>query len=399
MSPTANTPNPSEPEFQPPAPPAHPLDLKGIRMHSIHDRRHIAEVDAFADAPGPGVSFAEWFDSLPAFLGAERVRAVAGAIVDARRGHHPVAFAMGAHVVKVGCGPVIIDLMRRGLITAIACNGATAIHDMEIAMIGATSEDVGANLRDGRFGMVRETAEFFAEAAGLAAATGSGFGAAIGHLIRRSKMPHAHLSILASAAELEIPATVHVAIGTDTVHMTGLVDGAAIGAASMTDFRIICDVVAGMSAGASGLGRSVSMGQAGAGQAVEGHAGVARRKPAMKAKDVRTTEASASEPVCGASCGKSTNINEPRRPATGVWCNIGSAVIMPEVFLKAVSVARNLGADLDAIVTANLDQLRHYRPAQNVVSRPVAPGRGYDLAGHHEIMLPLLRQAVVELWG
>ena len=342
MSPTANTPNPSEPEFQSPAPPAHPLDLSKIRMHSIHERRHIAQVEALAGAPGRGASFAEWFDSLPAFLGAERIRAVAEAIVEARRGRHPVVIGMGAHVVKVGCGPIIIDLMRRGLVTAIACNGATAIHDTEVAMIGATSEDVGANLRDGRFGMVRETAEFFAEAARMAAESGCGYGVAIGDLIRRSHMPHAGLSVLACASEMDIPATVHVAIGTDTVHMTGLADGAAIGAASLTDFRIVCDVVAGM--------------------------------------------------------GRTTTGEKPSA-VTGVWCNVGSAVIMPEVFLKAVSVARNLGADLDAIVTANLDQIRHYRPAQNVVGRPVAPGHGYDIAGHHEILLPLLRQAVVELGG
>jgi len=311
-----------------------PLDLATLRLHSIHDRRHIAQIDAFAKTPPPGASFLEWFDSLPGFLGADRLRAVADAIVSARKAGKPVVFAIGGHVVKVGCGPILIDLMRRGIVTAIACNGATAIHDTEIAMIGATSEDVADTIRDGRFGMVRETAEFFALAARTAAQSGAGYGLSIGRLIRERKLPHAELSVLAAAAELGLPATVHVAIGTDTVHMPAIADGALIGAASLADFRTICGVVAQMGGPA----------------------------------------------------------DEPG----GMWCNVGSAVLLPEVFLKAVSIARNLGADLDCLVTANFDQLRHYRPAQNVVGRPVLKGRGFDLAGHHEILLPLLRQAVLE---
>jgi hypothetical protein len=202
-------------------------------------------------------------------------------------------------------------------------------------MIGATSEDVADTIQDGRFGMVRETAEFFAEAAKLAAQENSGYGKAIGRLIRSRNLSNAGYSVLAVAAELNIPATVHVAIGTDTVHMPAMADGAAIGAATLTDFRIVCEVVSKMGAPKKG-------------------------------------------------------------EAGGVWCNVGSAVLLPEVFLKAVSVARNLGADLDALVSVNLDQLRHYRPSQNVVGRPVAKGKGHDLAGHHEILLPLLRQAIIE---
>jgi hypothetical protein len=290
------------------------LDFAALRLHSIHDRRHIAQIDAFAKTPPPGASFLDWFDSLPAFLGANRLRAVVNAIVSARKAGKPVVFAIGGHVVKVGCGTILIDLMRRGIVTAIACNGATAIHDTEIAMIGATSEDVADTIRDGRFGMVRETAEFFAEAARGAAETQSGYGQAIGRLIRLRKLPHASLS--------------------DTVHMPACADGGLIGAATLADFRTLCGIVAGMGGAEDEVG--------------------------------------------------------------GVWCNIGSAVLLPEVFLKAVSVARNLGVCLDALTTANFDQLRHYRPAQNVVGRPVLKGRGFDLAGHHEILLPLLRQAILE---
>ncbi len=331
MSPTADTPNPSDP-LQPSTP--RPLDVSRLRLHSIRERRHISQIEAFAGTPPPGASFEAWFESLPGFLGAERLRAAARAIIEARTAGRPAAFAMGGHVVKVGCGPIVIDLMRRGILTAIAGHGATAIHDVEIAMIGATSEDVADTIRDGRFGMVRETAEFFSEAARLAAETGSGYGAAIGQLICEHRLPNAGLSVLANAWQLGLPATIHVAIGTDTVHMAGIASGADIGAATMADFRILCEVIAGMAPPNGGPG--------------------------------------------------------------GVWCNVGSAVLLPEVFLKAVSVARNLGADLDAMKTVNLDQLRHYRPTQNVVGRPVSKGNGLDIAGHHEIMLPLLRQAIIE---
>jgi hypothetical protein len=228
--------------------------------------------------------------------------------------------------------------MRRGIVTAIACHGATAIHDVEVAMIGATSEDVGDTIRDGRFGMVRETMDVFAEAARRAAREDIGFGEAIGRLVREHDWPHRSLSMLAAATQLKIPAMVHVSIGTDTVHMSPDLDGAALGQATLTDFRKTCEVVRQMGAG------------------------------------------------------------KPEGPC-GVWCNAGSAVLLPEVFLKAVSVARNLGANLDRLTTINLDQLRHYRPAQNVVGRPVEKGRGHDIAGHHEILLPLLRQAIIEKCG
>jgi len=340
QTPQANNP-PSDPANKGKRPAAggrpayEPTDVRGLELYSLKDRRHLSQVDAFAGTPEPGVSFAEWLTSLPAFLGADRLREAVDAIVTARRANRPVALAMGGHVVKVGCGPVVIDLCRRGIVTALACHGATAIHDVEIAMTGATSEDVGDTIRDGRFGMVRETAEFFAEAAQYAESNDTGYGEAIGRLVLEKSLPHAPLSLLAAAAELGIPATVHVAIGADTVHMPAMADGARIGRATLTDFRLLCSVVRDMGATAT-----------------------------------------------GGPC--------------GVWCNVGSAVVLPEVFLKAVSIARNLGADLDALTTVNLDMLRQYRPTQNVLSRPVAEGRGHDIAGHHEILLPLLRQAIIE---
>ena len=312
-----------------------PLDLTKLRLRSAHERPHLVDVGRFARLPSRGASVAEWLDALPGFLGAARLRAAVDAIVAARRADRAVVFAFGAHVIKVGCGPVVIDLLRRGVVTAIACNGATSIHDVEAAMLGATSEDVGESIRDGSFGMVRETFEFFAEAARRGAEADTGLGRAVGALIRERRLPHAGLSVLAAAAELDVPACVHVAIGTDTVHMAADADGATLGRASLADFRRLC--------------------------AVAVHLGAAA----------------------------------PAGPG-GVWCNIGSAVVLPEVFLKVVAVVRNLGADLDAMNTINMDMIRHYRPGQNVLTRPLIDGRGFELLGHHEIMLPLLRQAIIE---
>jgi len=256
-------------------------------------------------------------------------------IVEAVRHDRPVVAALGAHVVKVGCGPIIIDLIERGVLKAIACNGATAIHDVELATIGETSEEVADTIGDGTFGMVAETLEFFDEAVALAQRESIGLGAAVGQVLIEREAPYVSQSVFAAARRAGIPACLHVAVGTDTAHVSGGMDGAALGAASLSDFRLICDVVSDL----------------------------------------------------GAPKGSSVG---------GVWLNIGSAVIMPEVFLKAVSVARNLGADLDCMSTANFDMMRHYRPTQNVITRPVMKGRGFEIIGHHEIMLPLLRQAIIE---
>ena len=312
-----------------------PIDPAKLKTYSIRDRAHKAQTGAFATLPPPGAAAATLLDSLPRFLGADQFRAVVDAIVAARRADRPVVWALGAHVVKVGCSPLVIDLLERGIVTALALNGATPIHDLEIATVGQTSEEVAQTIRTGQFGMVAETAALIAQALDRAAQTGQGLGRSLAQVLVESEAPNLQHSILAAAHAADIPLTVHVAIGTDTVHMLAPIDGAKLGAATMTDFRLICDVVRDMA------------------------------------------------PAKGS-------------PTGGVWCNIGSAVVLPEVFLKAVAVARNLGADLDAMHTANFDMIRHYRPEQNVLTRPVAPDHGHQIYGHHEIMLPLLRQALIE---
>jgi hypothetical protein len=292
-------------------------------------------VDALASLPERGASAAALIASFPDYLGASAFRRVVAAIGDAVRNERPVVAAFGAHVLKVGCGPILIDLIRRGVVKAVAGSGACAIHDVELALLGQTSEEVDDTLKDGRFGMVEETIGFFDEAVALAKRGSMGLGAAVGQLLADREAPHIDQSVFAAARQIGIPACVHVAFGTDTIHASGALDAAALGEASMLDFRLICDIV-------SDLGAA------------------------------------------------------PRSSVGGVWLNIGSAVVLPEVFLKAVSVARNLGADLKDMSTANFDMIRHYRPRQNVISRPVAPGRGHEVIGHHEILLPLLRQAVIE---
>ena len=312
-----------------------PVDPAKLKTYPIRRRAHKTETAAFAKLPPPGADAAALLDSLPRFLGAEQFRAVVDAILAARQAQRPVVWALGAHVIKVGCSPIVIDLVERGLVTALALNGAGPIHDLEIATVGQTSEEVADTIRTGQFGMVPETADFFARALDHADRTGQGLGRSLARVLVEADPPHLAHSILAAAHRADIPLTVHVALGTDTVHMLAPVDGARLGAASLTDFRTLCAVV----------------------------------------KDMAPAKGS---------------------PAAGVWCNIGSAVVLPEVFLKAVAVARNLGADLDAMHTTNFDMLPHYRPTQNVITRPVAPGHGHQVIGHHEILLPLLRQALIE---
>lgn len=347
-----------------------PIDLSKLKTYSIGKRSHKFDVSRLAGLPRKGASFRRWLESLPPFLGAEALAKLVVAIVQARRAGRPVVFAMGAHPIKVGCSPIICDLIRRGIVSAVAMNGATAIHDFETAAFGQTSEEVADTIRDGRFGMVRETPAFFAEAVRRAGSGVQGLcerglcerglgkrglgeqgrgkqrlreqglgerglGEAIGEHLLRTRPPYGAYSILATAKRAGIPATVHVAIGTDTIHMHEEVAGSRLFELSAVDFRLICGVVAEL--------------------------GPSRRG----------------------------------RPS-GVWCNIGSAVVLPEVFLKAVAVARNLGSDLDDITTANLDMIRHYRPGENVIGRPVRKGRGHQIVGHHEILLPMLRQAIIE---
>lgn len=318
-----------------PNPAATPLDFTALRFKSRTSRSHKVDLTALGRPVAAGATFAEWFAALPDFLGATALRRTADAVVAARRAGRPVVFAFGGHVVKTGCSPLVIDLIERGVITALATNGSGAIHDLELAETGQTSEEVAETIRDGSFGMVTETCERM-NAAATAGAGGAGLGAALGRLLVERGAANLELSLFAAAFRKGIPATVHVALGTDTVHMHPAADGAAIGAATMHDFRLLCGVVAGLGA------------------------------------DPGATRAG------------------------GVWLNFGSAVIMPEVFLKAVSVARNLGHALDGMHTANFDMLRHYRPTQNILVRPVQPGHGHSITGHHELMLPLLRQAIVE---
>lgn len=310
------------------------LDWSQLRLKSRDDRKHKVNIAALGRAPAVGCSFRSWWASLPNFLGAAQLRQIVSAIVAARRADRPVVFAFGGHVVKTGCSPLVVDLIERGVISAVATNGSGAIHDLELAETGATSEEVAETIRDGSFGMVRETCERMNDAARLGA-DGGGLGRAVGELLNGRECAYRHLSILAAAVRAGIPSTVHVAVGTDTVHAHPALDGAALGRATLADFRTLCAVVANCGAGRAG-------------------------------------------------------------EAGGVWLNVGSAVVLPEVFLKAVSVARNLGHRLDGMKTANFDMIQHYRPMQNVVTRPVPPGDGYWVTGQHEILLPLLRQAVLE---
>jgi hypothetical protein len=282
----------------------------------------------------PGGSFTKFYAGLPDILAGKTLRAVAHAMVSAHRQRRAVIAGIGAHVIKVGLSPIVTDLMERGIITAVAMNGAGIIHDFELALMGHTSEEVDAEIDDGRFGMAEETGRILNEAINHGAAAGEGLGEAIGNYINRhaGQFPNRATSILATGAQLGLPVTIHVALGTDIIHMHPSADGAAIGATSLLDFRRLAAVVAGM----------------------EG----------------------------------------------GVYLNVGSAVILPEVFLKTVSLGRNLGHSLTNITTVNMDFLPHYRPQTNVVRRPTQKGgQGYSLTGHHEIMLPLLAAAVMEELG
>ncbi|PJA77363.1 MAG: hypothetical protein CO150_01305 [Nitrospirae bacterium CG_4_9_14_3_um_filter_53_35] len=307
-----------------------PMDLKKVKTYPIKKRKNKVGIHDFARVSRKGEGFSKFISSLPDILAARDFREVADAVVHAREQGRPVVMAMGAHVIKCGLSPVIIHLIRKDVVTAVAMNGAGSIHDYEIALIGGSSEDVEEEIRTGRFGMVDETGRDIMDALSLGVPRGWGYGESLGRYILSKKPPHHQYSILSASAKKKIPATVHAALGADIIHMHPAMDGALMGQASFTDFRLLCSVVAD-------LGRG------------------------------------------------------------GVWMNIGSAVILPEVFLKALSVARNLGHDVSDFVTVNLDMIQHYRPRENVVRRPTRQGgRGYALTGHHEIMIPLLARAILE---
>jgi len=303
-----------------------PLDISRVRTTPVSAREHKVDTAMFAKVVDPSDPGADVLDTLPDVLGARSLRRLASAIVAAHRRGAPVVVGFGGHVVKTGLAPLLIDLMERGLVNALATNGSGAIHDFEIAAVGHSSEDVGPGLEDGSWGMVHETAEALNDAAREAAAAGIGMGEALGRSILARDLPNASMSLAASASRLGVPFTVHVAIGTDTVHMHANADGAAIGQASLADFHTLAAVVARLSG--------------------------------------------------------------------GVYLNVGSAVILPEVFVKALNLARNVGCKVSDFTTANLDMLRHYRPRVNVLERP--GGQALEINGHHELVLPLLRWAVLK---
>ncbi len=318
-----------------------PLTLGAVHSYPLASRKSKVSVRDFAEAPVGNASLAKFLDSLPNILAASDLRQLLGAVQRARKQRKAILWGIGGHVIKVGLGPVLIDLMRRGFVSAIAMNGAALIHDFEIAFAGNTSEDVEANLGAGQFGMAAETGQYLNEMAKLAWRIRIGYGEAAGQFLSSGILEpkHADSSVLMAAYKRRIPVTVHLAIGTDIPHMHPAADGAALGIATHHDFRLFCGLVKEMHPG-------------------------------------------------------------------GVYLNWGSAVLLPEVFLKAVSVVRNLGVPLRPITTANFDFVQHYRPLQNVVKRPTAPlpggsapeSHGYAITGHHEILLPLVAAALASNW-
>ena len=305
------------------------FDLSGVKTYPLRSRQSKVTLAQFATPYQAGSGVDGLLKSLPALLAAKDFKDVVAAIVAAKRDGKAIIWGLGAHVLKTGLSPVLVDLMERGYVSAIATNGAGIIHDFEIALSGGTSEDVDATLGPGTFGMAEETGTQLNRAIIDGVAAGLGLGQAVGKYLDAAKPPFAQVSVAAAAWRLQIPVTVHVAVGTDIIHMHPQASGAAIGQASLRDFRYFVSSVS--------------------------------------------------------------------RLEKGVYLNCGSAVVLPEVFLKAVAVARNEGRSLDGLTTVNLDFLRHYRPLTNVVSRPTAgTGRGYALTGHHELLIPLLAAALVE---
>lgn len=306
------------------------FDLSGIQTYPLASRESKARVDDFARPVERGSAFKTWWDALPAILAGADLRRVVHALVEARRRGAGIIWGVGAHVVKTGISPVLIDLMRRGYVSALATNGAGIIHDFEVALSGGTSENVDGTLGPGRFGMAQETGQLLNHAIRSGAEAGRGLGQSVAAFLSERHPPHADRSLAIAAHRLGIPLTVHVALGTDVIHMHPEASGAAIGEASLRDFRYFASSVA--------------------------------------------------------------------RLRNGVYMNCGSAVVLPEVFLKAVALARNRGASLDGMTTVDLDFFRMYRPQTNVVTRPVAggSGAGISLIGHHEILIPLIAAAVIE---
>ena len=318
-----------------------PITLGAVHTYPLASRKSKVSVRDFAKPTGANASLTKFLDALPRILAAEDLRNLLSAIHIARRQRRAILWGIGGHVIKVGLGPVLIDLMKRGFVSGIAMNGATLIHDFEIALAGNTSEDVEAGIGEGQFGMAAETGEYINEIAKLSHRVRIGYGEAAGQYLSSGiiEVKHADSSVLVAAYKYRIPVTIHLAIGTDIPHMHPAANGAALGDATHHDFRLFCALVQQMHPG-------------------------------------------------------------------GVYLNWGSAVLLPEIFLKAVSVVRNLGVPLRPITTANFDFIQHYRPLQNVVKRPTAPAHrrggpeshGYAITGHHELLLPLVAAALAAGW-
>lgn len=305
------------------------FDLSGVKTYPLAARKSKAVAADFSRPFKAGSGVSGLIESLPSILAAGDFKAVVAAIRAAREAQRGIVWGLGAHVFKTGLSPIVISLMEQGFVSAIATNGAGVIHDFEVALSGSTSEDVDEALGPGRFGMAEETGRLLNGAINGGVGRGLGYGQAVVEYLHRAAPSHANISVLCAAARLEIPVTVHVAIGTDIIHMHPDASGSAIGDGSLRDFRYFVSNVAKLQG--------------------------------------------------------------------GVYLNCGSAVVLPEVFLKAVALARNHGHSLDGLTTVNFDFVRQYRPQTNVVSRPVAAiGRGYSIVGHHEILIPLLAAALSE---
>lgn len=306
------------------------IDNSSIKTYSLYKRESKVNIKDFSKLKEEIKGIEDLIDIIPNILAGSDIKEIAKKIVTAKRMGKKVLIAMGAHLIKVGLSPIIISMMKEGIIDGIAFNGACIIHDVEIAMVGHTSEDVAKEIREGTFGMVKETTEFIVGC--VKKSKDLGIGEALGEELYKSDFPYKDYSILCKAYEYKVPVTVHIAIGTDIIHMHPSFDGAVFGAGSHRDFLIFSNIV--------------------------------------------------------------SSLDE------GVYINIGSSVILPEVFLKAVSLVRNLGYPLKNITTINMDFREHYRPLTNVVKRPTLEGgKGYSLVGHHELLIPLLYILIKYLQG
>lgn len=307
-----------------------PLDLTVVNTYPLATRPSKVAAADFAQPVAADATLKDFLNTLPDILAVKSLRAVAAQVRRARSLQKPIIWGIGGHVVKTGLAPVIIDLMQRGFVSAIAGNGSVLVHDLEIALVGSTSEDVDATLGAGAFGAAEETGQLLNEAAQAGAREQIGLGEALGRKLTELQPLHAQLSLLCAAYAARVPFTAHLSIGTDIAHFHPRVDGASLGATSHTDFRLLAELVRRLDGG-------------------------------------------------------------------GVYLNIGSAVILPEVFLKTVTLVRNLGHPLADFTTANFDFIQSYRPLTNVVRRPTSDGagRGYALTGHHELLIPLLAAAIL----